>query len=572
MLGRGSTGLQEKVQGIPPAFLKPLIKKRVFENDSLTFCAEVFGLPSPDVKWFCNKTQLVADDRVKMERDGDTISLTIHNVTKADQGEYICEAVNYVGEARSVALVVVVSQEVRFMPAPPAVTHQHVMEFDVEEDDSSRSPSPQEILLEVELDENEVKEFEKQVKIITIPEYTADNKSMIISLDVLPSIYEEGAVDFVTQEHDELKIAFEVTEMPPRFINPICDMEAPEGTTVMFECSLMGIPSPIVSWFKDGSGFINMKSVKQEDSGLYTCKASNPFGEASCGAELVQMTVVQKKGYKVSLPGQDRARSDQMVYTIGTEDRQIIPSEQVGSLRDLDISAATVHQSKMEVEHAAAGQKVVVQESKAAKMEQSISSHIKISTEAHMAFEQSVQVSRQEVRSVTLKSQEKDLGAAIVTTSLPPTTVPTEQAVDVSIQKEHREEIFKEEITVSRPEQREYPVIPPTFVKKMEPKITWKQGIAARLQCSIKGSPELHIHWFWNERELSDGEKYKISFKNGVATLEIMNLMVTDSGSYTCEVSNNAGSESCNTLIAVKGLSNIAFTLHSLFGSENFWY
>uniref|UniRef100_A0A671TSL7 Ig-like domain-containing protein n=1 Tax=Sparus aurata TaxID=8175 RepID=A0A671TSL7_SPAAU len=126
-----------------------------------------------------------------------------------------------------------------------------------------------------------------------------------------------------------------------------------------------GDPMPDVKWFKgafqiqhsrncivlanpDGSGFINIKSVKQEDSGLYTCKASNQFGEASCSAELVvfresvsvsrkqeQMTVVQKKGYKVSmteqatesrlyqvsLPGQDRARSDQMVYTIGTEDR-----------------------------------------------------------------------------------------------------------------------------------------------------------------------------------------------------------------------------------------------------------
>uniref|UniRef100_A0A3B5BB45 Ig-like domain-containing protein n=1 Tax=Stegastes partitus TaxID=144197 RepID=A0A3B5BB45_9TELE len=300
----GLATLQEKVQGIPPAFLKPLIKKRVFENDSLTFYAEVFGLPSPEVRWFCNKTQLVEDNRVTMERDGDSISLTIHNVTKADQGEYICEAVNYVGEARSVALVVVVSQEVRFMPAPPAVTHQHVMEFDVEEDDSSRSPSPQEILLEVELDENEVKEFEKQVKIITIPEYTADNKSMIISLDVLPSIYEEGAVDFVTQEHDDLKIAFEVTEMPPRFINPICDMETPEGTTIMFECSLMGIPSPIVSWFKgdkkiphnnkkyvhssDGDNhFLKICKVGTQDSGVYTCRAINVVGETLCRACLV---------------------------------------------------------------------------------------------------------------------------------------------------------------------------------------------------------------------------------------------------------------------------------------------
>lgn len=106
---------------------------------------------------------------------------------------------------------------------------------------------------------------------------------------------------------------------------------------------------------------------------------------------------------------------------------------------------------------------------------------------------------------------------------------------------------------------------PPTFVKKMELKHTWKQNTSARLQCTVKGSPELHIHWFWNERELIDGEKYKISLKNGVASLEIINVLVTDSGNYTCEVSNNVGSESCVTLITVKGLSNLAlyFIIHS---------
>lgn len=95
----------------------------------------------------------------------------------------------------------------------------------------------------------------------------------------------------------------------------------------------------------------------------------------------------------------------------------------------------------------------------------------------------------------------------------------------------------------------------------MDPKFTWKQGISARLQCSVKGSPELHIHWFWNERELNDGEKYKMSFKNGLAILEILSLVVADSGRYSCEVSNNAGSESCSTLVAVKGLSYDGFTL-----------
>uniref|UniRef100_A0A3B4TEB1 Ig-like domain-containing protein n=1 Tax=Seriola dumerili TaxID=41447 RepID=A0A3B4TEB1_SERDU len=281
----GSTGLQEKVQGIPPAFLKPLIKKRVFENDSLTFCAEVFGLPSPDVKWFCNKTQLVADDRVKMERDGDTISLTIHNVTKADQGEYICEAVNYVGEARSVALVVVVSQEVRFMPAPPAVTHQHVMEFDVEEDDSSRSPSPQEILLEVELDENEVKEFEKQVKIITIPD---------INFDVFAEPAKDDKVEFKGKSSDMCSFQFQVTETAPKCVIPLTNVTAAVGTPVILQCLVSGKPNPTAEWYKDGdrvadsrciiqektTGHFNLliTNVTQSDAGEYKCIIQNTAG------------------------------------------------------------------------------------------------------------------------------------------------------------------------------------------------------------------------------------------------------------------------------------------------------
>uniref|UniRef100_A0A3B3ZPC9 Ig-like domain-containing protein n=1 Tax=Periophthalmus magnuspinnatus TaxID=409849 RepID=A0A3B3ZPC9_9GOBI len=77
-----------------------------------------------------------------------------------------------------------------------------------------------------------------------------------------------------------------------------------EGGEVSFNYKTTGDPHPDVKWFKgafqiqpsrnciiianpDGSGYINLKSVKQEDSGLYTCKATNQFGEASCSAELV---------------------------------------------------------------------------------------------------------------------------------------------------------------------------------------------------------------------------------------------------------------------------------------------
>ncbi|XP_023259195.1 titin homolog, partial [Seriola lalandi dorsalis] len=511
--GRGSTGLQEKVQGIPPAFLKPLIKKRVFENDSLTFCAEVFGLPSPDVKWFCNKTQLVADDRVKMERDGDTISLTIHNVTKADQGEYICEAVNYVGEARSVALVVVVSQEVRFMPAPPAVTHQHVMEFDVEEDDSSRSPSPQEILLEVELDENEVKEFEKQVKIITIPEYTADNKSMIISLDVLPSIYEEGAVDFVTQEHDELKIAFEVTEMPPRFINPICDMEAPEGTTVMFECSLMGIPSPIVSWFKgdkkvphnnkkylhssDGDNhFLKICKVSTQDSGVYTCRAINVVGETLCRASVV---VLSAKTFS----GKTRGRE---LTAVSLGSAKVQPQKFDLMVGNTSFDGEQVSEIELEFE-----------------------------------FEQEADESQRAVRLVANTDNEmSEQGEKYVSINF---DVFAEPAKDDKVEFKGKSSdmcSFQFQVTETAPKC----VIPLTNV-------TAAVGTPVILQCLVSGKPNPTAEWYKDGDRVADSRCIIQEKTTGHFNLLITNVTQSDAGEYKCIIQNTAGCVETTALLKV---------------------
>lgn len=509
----GLATLQEKVQGIPPAFLKPLIKKRVFENDTLTFYAEVFGLPSPEVRWFFNKTELVADDRIRMERDGDNISLTIHSITKADQGEYICEAVNYVGEARSVALVVVVSQEVRFMPAPPAVTHQHVMEFDVEENDGSRSPSPQEILLEVELDENEVKEFEKQVKIITIPEYTADNKSMVISLDVLPSVYEEGTVDFVTQEHNDLKIAFEVTEMPPRFINPICDMETPEGTTVMFECSLMGIPSPIVSWFKgdkkiphntkkylhssDGDNhFLKICKVTLQESGVYTCRAINPVGETLCRASLV---VLSAKAFS----GKTRGRE---LTAVSLGSAKVQPQKFDLMVGNTSFDGEQVSEIELEFE-----------------------------------FEQEADESQRAVRLVAnTDNQTTEQGEKYVSINF---SVFAEPAKDEKIEfKGKSSEMcnFHFQVTEMSPKC----VIPLNNV-------TAAVGTPVILQCLFNGKPNPTAKWFKDGEPITDSRCIIQEKSTGHFNMLITNVTQSDAGEYKCLIQNSAGSTETTALLKV---------------------
>uniref|UniRef100_A0A7N6BNN8 Ig-like domain-containing protein n=1 Tax=Anabas testudineus TaxID=64144 RepID=A0A7N6BNN8_ANATE len=89
-------------------------------------------------------------------------------------------------------------------------------------------------------------------------------------------------------------------------------------------------------------------------------------------------------------------------------------------------------------------------------------------------------------------------------------------------------------------------------VELLEATTVWKQGSTARLQCTIKGSPELHTTWFFNNSDLSAGGRYDLSLKNGVAILEIQDVILTDSGNYTCEILNESGCESCSTKVTVK--------------------
>uniref|UniRef100_A0A668SI33 Ig-like domain-containing protein n=1 Tax=Oreochromis aureus TaxID=47969 RepID=A0A668SI33_OREAU len=143
---------------------------------------------------------------------------------------------------------------------------------------------------------------------------------------------------------------FAVTGKPPEFTKTIESLQLQEGTQGFFRYTVTGDPLPEVQWLKgtshiqpsgfciivnnpDGSGFINIKSVKWEHSGIYTCKASNQYGEASCTAELLvfrekaqeEDTLVQKtKGLKISMAEQttelrlhqERSRSEHMIYTI----------------------------------------------------------------------------------------------------------------------------------------------------------------------------------------------------------------------------------------------------------------
>uniref|UniRef100_A0AAY5EH61 Ig-like domain-containing protein n=1 Tax=Electrophorus electricus TaxID=8005 RepID=A0AAY5EH61_ELEEL len=58
-------------------------------------------------------------------------------------------------------------------------------------------------------------------------------------------------------------------------------------------------------------------------------------------------------------------------------------------------------------------------------------------------------------------------------------------------------------------------------------------------ECQVAGTPEIDTYWFKDGNEISPSDKYKMSFVNSLACLEITGSDVKDSGVYYCEISNH---------------------------------
>lgn len=78
-----------------------------------------------------------------------------------------------------------------------------------------------------------------------------------------------------------------------------------------------------------------------------------------------------------------------------------------------------------------------------------------------------------------------------------------------------------------------------------------RKGTVYRVPAKVTGFPEPEIIWRKDSVEISRDERIKITYENGVSTLEITSIDREDSGKYTIEARNRAGETSVTVNVKV---------------------
>lgn len=70
-------------------------------------------------------------------------------------------------------------------------------------------------------------------------------------------------------------------------------------------------------------------------------------------------------------------------------------------------------------------------------------------------------------------------------------------------------------------------------------------GKQAKFQCVISGSEPLTVVWHKDNIAISLDDHYKVSSDKNKYCLEILNLQLSDQGTYLCKASNSVGTATC---------------------------
>ncbi|ROT75125.1 putative myosin light chain kinase [Penaeus vannamei] len=276
-----------------PVFLEELEAILTTEGTVSLEC-KVVGVPTPILKWYKDGNEIKA---------GDVFALTANPEPRPPR-TYTCEAVNCMGRAISSSRVRVLARDSLGVPSrkdrrsptpvgPPPKILEEVQDKKVKVGDKARLTfkveTPPEVL--------SVTWYNNGHKIELSDKYRlSDEGGGRYMLEIQPvELGDDGEWKVVVKNEGGYasslgKITLTVPRnyRGPRFLEDLRALLTEEGL-VSFECKVVGYPTPLLQWFKDGQE-LKPGDVYQlsgtNSLGKYSCIAKNCMGEAKSTAEL----------------------------------------------------------------------------------------------------------------------------------------------------------------------------------------------------------------------------------------------------------------------------------------------
>ncbi|NWQ95845.1 PALLD protein, partial [Burhinus bistriatus] len=256
----------EENESSPPQFTQKLRSQEVAEGNKVLLECRVAGNPVPDVRWFCEGKELQNTPDIQIHSgSGGLHSLIIAEAFEDDTGRYTCLASNSIGSDST-------SAEIFIEGASSTDSESESLIFK-----SKSGAMPQ---------------AQKKTTSVSLTIGSSTPKSGVTTAVIQPISVPSQQVQSPTpylHRGDGPKPIYSA----PIFTKELQNSTASEGQVVVLECRVRGPPPIHVKWFRQGVEIqdspdfrILQKKTFPEDSGLFTCTATNEHGSVTSSAQL----------------------------------------------------------------------------------------------------------------------------------------------------------------------------------------------------------------------------------------------------------------------------------------------
>uniref|UniRef100_F1LUV9 Neural cell adhesion molecule 1 n=1 Tax=Rattus norvegicus TaxID=10116 RepID=F1LUV9_RAT len=314
ILARGEINFKDiqVIVNVPPTVQarQSIVNATANLGQSVTLVCDADGFPEPTMSWTKDGEPIEneEEDDEKHIFSDDSSELTIRNVDKNDEAEYVCIAENKAGEQdASIHLKVFAKPKITYVENQTAMELEEQVTLTCE---ASGDPIPSITWRTSTRNISSEEKVQRRPRVSgTLDGHMVVRSHARVSSLTLKSIQYTDAGEYIctasnTIGQDSQSMYLEV-QYAPKLQGPVA-VYTWEGNQVNITCEVFAYPSATISWFRDGqllpsSNYSNIKIYNtpsasylevtpdsENDFGNYNCTAVNRIGQESLEFILVQ--------------------------------------------------------------------------------------------------------------------------------------------------------------------------------------------------------------------------------------------------------------------------------------------